>query len=85
MCYINIIQHYLAIKKNKVCNNKYGPRGHFARCSKSDRERKIWYNFTYMWSPKKKKKIKMTHIRKQRQSHTYREQTGGCQRGGGLR
>ena len=33
----------------------------------------------------KRKKKKMTHIRKQRQSHTYREQTGGCQRGGGLR
>ena len=33
----------------------------------------------------KGKKKKMTLIRKQRQSHTYREQTGDYQRGGGLR
>ena len=33
----------------------------------------------------KRKKKKKTHIRKQRQSHTHREQTDDCQRGGGLR
>ena len=30
-------------------------------------------------------KKKKTRLRKQRQSHTYREQTDDCQRGGGLR
>lgn len=46
--WIKKIEYYLAIKKNKICNNKYGPRGYFAKCNKSDRERQIWYNFIYM-------------------------------------
>ena len=54
--WIKKTEYYLAIKKNKICNNKYGPRGYFAKCIKADRERQIWYNFIYMWSLKKKKK-----------------------------
>ena len=41
----------------------------------------ITYDFTYMWHLK-------NHINKQtkqKQTHRYREQFDGCQRGGGLR
>ena len=60
-----------------------GPRGHYATGNKSDRERQILYDFTYMWNLKKKKR---TNIIKQKQSHRclrYRENKCGCQRGGG--
>ena len=40
----------------------------------------IEHDFTYMWNPKNK--INRT---KQNKTHRYREETGGCQRGGKLR
>ena len=39
----------------------------------------ILYDFTYMWNLKNKTSKQMTN---QKQSHRYREETGGCQRGG---
>ena len=45
--------------------------------SKSDREGQIWYDFTNMWNLKNRG----TNITKQKQSHRYREQTGGRQSG----
>ena len=59
-----------------------GPRWYYVKGSKSDRERQIPYDFTYMWNIKNQNK--WTNITKQKQTHRYREQTGGCQRGGGV-
>ena len=49
-------------------------RGYNAKGSKSDRERQILNNFTYMQTLENKG----TNITTER----YRKQTGGCQRGG---
>ena len=44
---INIIlykyKYYSVTKKwnNSICNNMGGPRGHYTKCNKPDRERKI--------------------------------------------
>ena len=63
-----------------ICNNMDGPRDYHDKWNKSDRERQILYDFTTCGIQKKKK---WTNITKEKQSHRYREQTGGCQRGGG--
>ena len=36
-----------------TCNNMDGPRGYHTKCSKSDRERQISYDLTYMWNLKR--------------------------------
>ena len=41
--------------------------------NKSDREKQILYDFTYM----RNLKNKWTKVKKQKQSYRYREQTGG--------
>ena len=61
-----------------ICDNMGGPREYYAKWNKSKKERKIPYDFTYMWNLKNKTNEKTT-----KQSCRYREQTGGCQRGGG--
>ena len=62
---------YLAICDNmgehKVCYTKW---------NKWDWKRQIQYDFIYMFNLKKKRINK-------HQTHKYREQTGGCQKGGG--
>ena len=35
-----------------ICNNVDGPNGYFLNWNKSDRERQILYDFTYMWNLK---------------------------------
>ena len=35
-----------------ICNNLGGPWGHYAKWDKSDRERQILHDFTYMWNLK---------------------------------
>ena len=56
---------------------------HHAKGNKSDRERQIPYDFTYIGNLKKKKKPKeQTHTKRQKQTHRYREQMGDCQREG---
>ena len=52
------------------------PRGYHAQCNKSDRIRQILYNPTYNRSLKKTNKKTMNQ--QQKQSHRYKEQTGGC-------
>ena len=61
-----------------ICNNMDEPGEYYAKWNKSNRERQIPHDFTYMWNLKNKR----TSIIKQKQSHRYREQTGGCQWGG---
>ena len=49
------MEHYLAIKKEwnvAICSNMDGPRGYHTKWSKSDRERQILYDITYMWNLK---------------------------------
>ena len=48
---------------NAICRNVDGPRDYYTKWSKSDRERQIPYDITYMWNLKKKKKmIQMTYL-----------------------
>ena len=35
-----------------ICSNMDGLGGHYAKCNKSDRERQILYDITYMWNLK---------------------------------
>ena len=46
-----------------ICDNIDGLWGHYAKWSKSDRERQILYDLTYLWNLKKKKKKKTKRIR----------------------
>ena len=56
-----------------------GPRGHYDKCSKSDREGQTPYGFTYMWNLKNK----VNRETKLKQNYKYRDQTAVCQRGQG--
>ena len=56
-----------------MCNNKDGPRGHYAKWNKSDRERQIAYDLSYVWN--------LMHVHES-QAHRPREQTDGCKRDG---
>ena len=51
-----------------------GPRGHYAKWNKSDIERQIPYDFSYV------EDLKNETNKKQKEIHKYREQTGGYQR-----
>ena len=56
MWYIYTTQYYSDIKKewnNAICSNMDGPRDYHTKWSKSDRERQISYDITYIWSLKK--------------------------------
>ena len=47
--------YYSAIAENDafaICSNKDGPIGHYAKRSKSDREKQIVYDATYVWNLK---------------------------------
>ena len=40
-------------RNNAICSNMDGPRDYHTKWSKSDRERQIPYDITYMWNLKK--------------------------------
>jgi len=49
----------LSYKKEQnvaICSNMDGFGGHYAKWSKSDKEKKILYDITYMWNLKNKTK-----------------------------
>ena len=76
--YIHLYNRILPSCKNwnlAICKNMDGSRGYYTKENKSDRERQILHDLTYVWNLKNKTK--------QKQTHRYREQTGGCPRGGG--
>ena len=54
MQYIYIMDYYSAIKEwnNAICSNMDGPGDYYTKWSKSERERQIPYDFTYMWNLK---------------------------------
>ena len=58
-----------------------GLGGYYANWNKSDRERQILYDITYMWNLKKYNKL--VNITKKKQTHSYGEQTSGYQSGEG--
>ena len=59
-----------------------GPRGYYAKCNKSDRQRQISKDkYCIISLICEIKKNKQTNETKQKQTHGYREQNGGC-RGG---
>ena len=64
---------------NAICSNMDGPRDCHTMWSKSDEERLISYDITYIWNLKKK--IQMNLFTKQKQAHRHRKQTYGYQRG----
>ena len=80
MWYTYTMECYLAIKKRKKSassDNMDDSRGYHAKWNKSDRERQILYDLTYIWNPKNK-----TKKTKWKQTHRYRAQMGVCLRGG---
>ena len=50
------MEYYSAIKKwyFAICNNMDEPGGYYAQWDKSDREKKILDDITYMWNLKNK-------------------------------
>ena len=48
------MEYYSAIKKwnNAICSNIDGPRDYDAKWSKSERQRQIPYDISYMWNLK---------------------------------
>ena len=49
--YIHTMEYYSAIKKEwnlSICDKMGRPRGYYAKGNKSDRDRQIMYDFTYM-------------------------------------
>ena len=57
-----------------ICNNLGRLGGHYASEIKSDRERQILNQLTYMWNLKNKT---LVSIMKQKQTHRCREQASG--------
>ena len=54
MWYKYTMEYNSAIKRMifAICSNMDGLREHYAKLNKSDRERPMWYDITYMWSLK---------------------------------
>ena len=86
MWYIYTVEYYLAIKKNEImpfCSNTDGLGDYHTKWTKSDRERQISYDITYMWNLKKNNTnelIYKTETDSQTSKQTYgyqRENVGG--------
>ena len=50
--YNGILLSHKKERNNAICNNMDGPTDYHTKRSKSDRERQIWYDITYMWNLK---------------------------------
>ena len=80
--YMHTMEYCWARKEgNFIFHNSMGqPRGCYAKWNKPVRERQIPYHLTYMWNVKNNLNEKTGR----KQSHSYREQSDGCQSGEGL-
>ena len=81
MWYIYTMEYYSAIKgqNNAICSNTDGTRDSHTKWSKSERERQIPYDITYVWNL-----IYGTNESFHRkETHGHGEQTCGCQGGRG--
>ena len=67
----------LGHKNNAIYRNMDVTRDYHTKWSKSEREKQIPYDITYMWILKYDTNEEMNLSMKQKQSHGYREQTGG--------
>ena len=71
------MEYYSAIKKkNAICNHMDGPRDNQTKWKKSEKERQIPYDITYMWNIKYD-----TNDLSMKQKQTHRKQTSDCQGG----
>ena len=63
--YTFTVEYYSDIRKGNpaICYNMKGPWGHYAKWNKSDRERQILHDFTYLWNLEKKKQLIETENR----------------------
>ena len=70
------MKYYFAMKKNEIISFAAmdRTRGYYTKWNKSDRQRQIPHDFTYMCHLKKQNK--WTNITKQKESYRYWEQTG---------
>ena len=57
-----------------------GPRVYYTKWNKSDRERQILYDITYLWNLKKNQLMNVT---KNKYTYRYRKQTSSYQGGEG--
>ena len=83
--HIHTMEYCSDIKKEwncVICNHPDGPWGYYVKWSKSDREGQTPYYFIHMWKLKTKQRNKQN---KTKQTHRYREQVGGYQRGRDVR
>ena len=73
--YIYTVEYYSALKRRNlvICGNKEGPRGYYAKWNKSDKERQIPYNFTYIWNQKKHKQTNKKTTKQKRNRCTDTE------------
>ena len=65
---------------NAIFSNMHGPTDYLTKWNKSERERQITYDITYMWNLKYDTNELTV---KQKQTQRHREQTCGCQGEGG--
>ena len=71
-----LLSHKERIKMLAICSIMDGLGEYYARWNKSDREKQILHDITYVES---KKHDKLVNIIKKKQTHRYREQTSGQQ------
>ena len=55
------IKHHKKERNSAICSNVDGPRDDHTNWSKSDRERQISYDITYMWNIKKNDTNELTY------------------------
>ena len=68
--YNGIVLSHRKVWNNTICSNMDGPRDYHTKWIKSEREKQMLYDITYMWNLKYDTNELFT---KQKQTHRYRE------------
>ena len=79
--YNGILLNHKEEWNNAICSNMDGTKDYHSKCSKSDREKQISYDITYMWYLKKKNH--RNELIYKTGTDRHRKQTYGYQRGKG--